>query len=76
MPQFAAAYAYNLPAGQFIERANAAAAARHLNTLALPGAAAALATHGLALAAAIVDAAYHFLTRQLATLSQARPVFV
>lgn len=76
MAAFAFAYAYSLPGGEFLERADAAAAARHLNTLGLPGAAAALATHGLALADAVVDAAYRFLTRQLALLSQvgsARP---
>ncbi|KAK9842285.1 hypothetical protein WJX81_004630 [Elliptochloris bilobata] len=70
MPQFAASYVYSLPAGQFLERTDAAAAARHLNTLGLPGAAAALGTHGLALADAVVDAAYRFLTHQLAVLSQ------
>jgi len=71
MPQFAAGYAYALPGGEFLERA--AAAARHLNTLGSAGAAAALATHGLALADAVVAAAYRFLARQLAVLSQARP---
>jgi len=73
MPQFAAGYAYALPGGEFLERAGAAAAARHHNTLGPAGAAAALATHGLALADAVVAAAYRFLARQLAVLSQARP---
>ena len=72
MDVFAACYMHSLHGQMFVERP-AAAQGWQLHTLSLAHVEAAVATHGLGLMPAAVNAAYQTLARSFIKLSQVRP---
>ena len=71
LPAFVAGYAYSLVNQTFIQRAAADIGTKHLMTLGLTHVVNGLRKHGIRLADAVVNAAYHLLARHFVVLSQA-----